>query len=120
MRPDPQDPAPGSDVRTPPKDSPADQEPPENHLCQRALSVPRTKTSKRFEDHVADAGPEVRTPPKLCHGRHTPDLKVRVQSALSVPRAKTSMRLGLGQATDGDDVRMPPKDVQEDHIVPFQ
>ena len=52
----------GSEVRTPPRLS-QPLHPFSNHLCQSALSVPRTKTSTRPSPHAAAAGDEVSTPP---------------------------------------------------------
>ena len=60
----PRKPAPGPELSTPPRDSQPLQAEPFHHLCQSALSVPRTNTSRRFAAQDDTVGSEVSTPPR--------------------------------------------------------
>ena len=66
-------------------------------MCQRALSVPRTNTSRGLDPHEGTAGPLVRTPPNDSHGCHDP-FHHMCQRALSVPRTNTSILFELQEA----------------------
>src|SRR5260221_6223359 len=87
---------------TAPRDSQPDH-PASYHLCNRALSVPRAKTSiLPLPQETAD-GSEVSTPPKDSQTDHWPSHHL-CQSALSFPRTKISKRPGAQEETSGPEL----------------
>jgi hypothetical protein len=85
----------------PPSDSQPLQPPSVNHLCQSALSVPRTKTSILPSPHDTAAGGEVSMPPSDSQSLQSRPVSHLCQSALSGPRPKTSSRAGPHEHTAG-------------------
>src|SRR5262245_40810985 len=102
-------------VVRPPRLSQPDQ-PPANHLCQSAPSLPGTNASRRPGSHAASAGPAVAMPPRLSQGDHgavvasapTPSADV-CQRAESLPWMATSIRPGAQDVEAGRSRVSPPR-----------
>src|SRR6266545_351764 len=107
--PDPQETAPGPEVRTPPRLSHADQAPPANERCRSWFSAPRATTSRRPLPHDATSGAELSTPPRFSHLDQTPLVYQRCHRWLSVPQANTSIRPGPHDTAPGAAFIAPPR-----------
>src|SRR5215211_7920872 len=78
------------------------------HLCQRALSVPMAKMSRRLDPQDSTLTGENTEPPSDSHPPQLEPFHHLRHTALLVPMPNTSRRLTPQETAEGGEIRTPP------------